>query len=335
MIRLKDLNLPSVVVQSPMANCTDLPFRLIARRRGMKLAYLEMVSAHALVNESRKTFELMKTLPEDRPVGCQLVGCDPEIMGRAARMVEDMGCYDLVDINLGCPVPKITGHGGGSALLKEPEKARLIFREMVKNLRHLPLTVKMRLGFSDETGKEACEIAKIAEQEGLDGIAVHGRTRAQQYTGKANYEAVGRVRDAVKIPVFGNGDVFDGASALHLKKTSGVDGIMIGRGALGNPWIYREVEAALEGRPLPPPPTFEEKKQTLVEHMELELAHNPRSAHLQMRRVACWYFKDMPGAARFRERVNRCTSVEELREIIQGFDPSRSGEAPNPENLLH
>ncbi len=332
MIRLKDFQLPSVVVQSPMANCTDLPFRLIARQKGMKFAYLEMVSAHALVHENRKTFELMKTLPEDRPVGAQLVGCDPEFMGKAAAMIEAMGCYDLIDINFGCPVPKITGNGGGSSLLREPEKARSIFKAIVSHVKRLPVTVKMRLGYSDASGHEASVIAKIAEEEGLDAIAVHGRTREQKYQGKADYEAIKRVKGSVKIPVFGNGDVLDGASALRLKEVAGVDGVMIGRGALGNPWIYREVEAALQGEAAPPAPTFQDKKQTLLDHLELEIQHNPRNAHLQMRRVACWYFKDMPNAARFRERVNTALSGTELRQAIVEFDPSRLDGGDLPES---
>lgn len=329
MIRLKDFQLPSVVVQSPMANCTDLPFRLIARQKGMKFAYLEMVSAHALVHENRKTLELMKSLPEDRPVGAQLVGCDPEVMGKAAAMIEAMGCYDLIDINFGCPVPKVTGHGGGSALLREPQKAREIFRAIVRNVKGLPVTVKMRLGYTDASGREASVIAKIAEEEGLDAVAVHGRTREQKYQGFADYEAIRRVKDTVKIPVFGNGDVVDGASALRLRKISGADGVMIGRGALGNPWIYREVELALQGKEAPPPPTFEERKQTLLDHLELEIQHHPRSAHLQMRRVACWYFKEMPHSARFRERVNSAASGEELRQAIVDFDPTLHRDPPS------
>jgi len=322
MIRLKDFQLPSVVVQSPMANCTDLPFRLIARQKGMKFAYLEMVSAHALIHENRKTLELMKSLPEDRPVGAQLVGCDPEVMGKAAAIIESMGCYDLIDINFGCPVPKVTGNGGGSSLPREPGKAREIFRAIVRNVKTLPVTVKMRLGYTDASGKEAGVIAKIAEEEGLDAVAVHGRTREQKYQGVADYEAIRRVKDSVKIPVFGNGDVVDGASAIRLRNVSGVDGVMIGRGALGNPWIYKEVEWALAGKPIPERPTFEEKKQTLLDHLELEIQHHPRIAHLQMRRVACWYFKDMPNSARFRERVNTATSGDELRQAIADFDPT-------------
>ncbi|MBU3760105.1 MAG: tRNA dihydrouridine synthase DusB [Candidatus Omnitrophica bacterium] len=330
MIRLKDFQLPSVVVQSPMANCTDLPFRLIARQKGMRFAYLEMVSAHALVHENRKTLELMKSLPEDRPVGAQLVGCDPEVMGKAAQMIEAMDAYDLIDINFGCPVPKVTGHGGGSALLREPQKAREIFRSIVRNVKRLPVTVKMRLGYCDASGQEAAVIARIAEEEGLDAIAVHGRTREQKYQGNADYEAIRRVKDAVKIPVFGNGDVVDGPSALRLKKVSGADGVMIGRGALGNPWIYRDVERALQGLPALPAPTVEERRQTLLEHLELEIQHHPRSAHLQMRRVACWYFKEMPHSARFRERVNSASNGDELRQAILEYDPSlsRSPESP-------
>jgi tRNA-dihydrouridine synthase B len=321
MIRLKDFVLPSVVVQSPMASCTDLSFRLIARQKGMKFAYLEMVSASALLRDNHKTHELMKTIPADRPVGAQLVGCDPELMATAAEKIEQMGCYDLIDINLGCPVPKVTGHGGGSALLRDPEKARAIFRAMIKKMKRLPLTVKMRLGYSDESGSEAVAIAKAAEEEGLDAVAVHGRTRDQKYMGVADYEAIARIKDAVKIPVFGNGDVFDGESALRLKRISGVDGVMIGRGALGNPWIYKQVENALEGKGFLPAPTFEEKKQTLLDHLELEAIHNPRVAHLQMRRVACWYFKELPGVSRFRDKVNSVPSVDAFRQIIQEFDP--------------
>lgn len=326
MIRLKDFTLPSVVLQSPMANCTDLPFRLIARQKGMKIAYLEMVSANALIQQNRKTMDLMQTIEEDRPVGAQLVGSDPEMMAKAAEIIESMGCYDLIDINFGCPVPKITGHGGGSALLKDPARARAIFRAMMKKIKKLPLTVKMRLGYSDTSGQEACVIAKAAEEEGLDAVAVHGRTREQKYMGMADYEAIARVKDSVSIPVFGNGDVVDGESALKLKRISGVDGVMIGRGALGNPWIYREVENALEGKPKEPEPTFEEKKQTLLNHLDLEEIYNPRTAHLQMRRVACWYFKEMPFVARFREQVNAVRSVEEFRDVIKAFDPNKSPE---------
>ncbi len=321
MIRLKDFVLPSPVLQSPMANCTDLPFRLVAREKGMKFAFLEMVSAEALLRENINTQELMRSAPEDRPLGAQLVGCDPQAMGKAARIIEEMG-YDWLDINFGCPVPKVTGKGGGSALLREPDTAREIFSAIVKNVRAIPVTVKMRLGYSDTTGAEACRIAKIAEDCGLDAVSVHGRTREQGYSGRADYEAIKRVKDAVKIPVFGNGDVVDAQSARHLLATAGVDGVMIGRGALGNPWIYREIEAAIEGKLVPAPPTFDEKKRTLLRHLELEIEHNERTALLRMRRIACWYLKDAPGVAVMRAQINTLPSLDDLRSLLENFSPN-------------
>ena len=318
MIRLKDFVLPSRVLQSPMANCTDLPFRLIAREKGMKFAFLEMVSAEALLRDNRTTAELLTTVPEDRPLGAQLVGCNPESMGKAARLIEEMG-FDWLDINLGCPVPKVTGNGGGSALLREPDTAREIFVNVIRNIKKIPVTVKMRLGYSDASGSEACTIAKLAEGAGLDAVSVHGRTRAQGYSGKADYEAIARVKDAVKIPVFGNGDVTDGESARKLCAVAGVDGVMIGRGALGNPWIYREVESALSGDPAPTLPVFEDKKRTLLRHLELEVKFYERTALLRMRRIACWYFKDIPGVAELRAKINIAPTLSELGSLLENF----------------
>ncbi len=315
-IRLKHYALP-VVVQSPMASCTDLPFRLIAREQGLSFAFLEMVSAEALVRETRQTYEMMQTTAQDRPVGCQLVGCDPEVMGEAAAIVEQMG-FDLVDMNLGCPVPKVVSKGGGSMLLREPQTAERIFRSVVKAVKCIPVTVKMRLGFSDGSGQEAARIACIAQDAGVDAIAVHGRTREQGYTGQANYEAIRRVKDAVSIPVFGNGDVTDGASALRLSEISGCDGVMIGRGALGNPWIFREVEASLAGEPLPPRPSLAERRRVLFHHIELQTRYEPDPlGHL--RRVICWYCTDMPGAAQFRNQIHHAQGLEEMRALIDAF----------------
>ena len=316
MIRLKQLTLPSVV-QSPMANCSDLPFRLIARSQGMRFAFLEMISSEALVRDVRQTYEMMRTIPEDRPLGAQLVGCDPAVMGEAATKLEAMG-FDLVDLNLGCPVPKIVSNGGGSMLLREPRTAEAIFRRVVNAVTRIPVTVKMRLGFSDGSGEEAARIARIAQDCGIDGIAVHGRTREQGYTGTANYEAIGRVKIAVSIPVIGNGDVIDGPSALRLRAMSGCDGVMIARGALGNPWIYREVQAALEGQAAPPRPDCAERKRMVLRHIELQQRYEEEPlGHL--RRVVCWYFKEQPGVSEFRDRINRARSIEEVRDLVEKF----------------
>ena len=308
------------VVQSPMANCSDLPFRLIAREHGMRFSFLEMVSSEALVRDVRATYEMMKTIPEDSPLGAQLVGCEPEVMGEAAAKIEAMG-YDLLDLNLGCPVPKVVSKGGGSMLLKEPETARKIFIKVVQAVKKIPVTVKMRLGYNDGSGSEAAHIARIAQDCGVRAIAVHWRTRSQGYTGSANYEAIHRVKEAVTIPVIGNGDVMDGPSALRLKGVSGCDGVMIARGALGNPWIYREVEAALAGEEAPPKPTFEERKRVVLRHIELQCQHDLHDPVGPLRRITCWYFRDIPGVAAFRDRVHRAPSVDEIRTLVTAFEP--------------
>lgn len=318
MIPLKQFLLP-LVVQSPMADCTDLSFRLIAREHGMRFAFLEMISSEALVRNTRATFGLMKTLPEDRPLGAQIVGSDPVVMGEAAAKIEAMG-YDLVDMNLGCPVPKVVCKGGGSQLLREPKAAEQIFTCVVKSVKRAPVTVKMRLGFCDKTGAEAETIARIAQDCGVDAVAVHGRTRAQGYTGRADYDAIGRIKAAVSIPVIGNGDVVGGDSALRLRAVSGCDGVMLGRGALGNPWIYREVEAALCGQPSPGRPSFEERKRTALRHIELQIrfSDNPVGP---LRRIICWYFRELPGVADLRNRICRAQTVEAMRPIVEAFDP--------------
>jgi len=316
MIRLKTLELPTVV-QSPMANCSDLPFRLIARSQGMAFAFLEMVSSDALVRDVKATHTLMRTAPEDRPLGAQLVGCDPAVMGEAAAKIEAMG-FDLVDINLGCPVPKIVSKGGGSMLLREPGTAGAIFQRVVGSVARIPVTVKMRLGFSDGSGEEAARIARIAQACGVDAIAVHGRTREQGYSGTASYEAIRRVKEAVSIPVIGNGDVVDGDSAVRLRAVSGCDGVMVARGALGNPWIYREIEAALNGQPPPPTPDVTERTRVLLRHIELQCRYEERPVG-HLRRIICWYFKDAPGVAEFRHRINQAQTVEEMRGLIEAF----------------
>ncbi|HVE12836.1 MAG TPA: tRNA dihydrouridine synthase DusB [Elusimicrobiota bacterium] len=329
-LRLKGLSLSTDVLQSPMAACTDLAFRLVAREKGMEFAYLEMVSAHALTQKNGKTLALMKTVPADRPLGAQLVGCDPDRMGEAAAMVEDMG-FDLLDLNLGCPVPKITGggDGAGSALLNQPAKAQAIFEKVVRAVKRIPVTVKMRIGYADASGAEAADVARRAQDAGVCAVAVHGRTREQRYSGKADYAAIGRVKAAVSIPVIGNGDVASGADALRLKEESGCDAVMIGRGALGNPWIYKDVAASLAGSSgASSPPTFEERKRTLLRHLELEVEHEgERLASLHMRRVACWYFAGLPGSAAFRARACVAPTTADMRKIIEDFEPSAGAPA--------
>lgn len=316
MLKLKSLTLPFPVIQSPMAGCTDLAFRLVSRRRGMEFCFLEMISANGLLHGSEATDELMKTVPEDRPLGAQLIGCDPDIMAEAAQRIEAMG-FDLLDLNLGCPVKKITSQGAGSALLKEPEKAETLFKKVVRAVKKIPVTVKMRKGYEDESGEEAVRIAQVAEASGIQAITIHGRTRAQGYTGQADWQAIGKVKRAVQIPVIGNGDVLSAADARRLYEVSGCDGIMIGRGALGNPWIYKAIRSELyEGKPFEPP-TLQEKREAVLEHLELEARYEGEErAVFHMRRIGAWYIAGIPNAAYGRGQLNRCRTLAEVRDAL-------------------
>jgi len=303
-----------------MAGCTDLAYRLLSRSYGMEFCFLEMVSAESLIRENRAAQALMKTVPQDKPLGAQIVGCRPQAMGEAAKIIESFG-YDLLDINFGCPVPKIAGQGAGAALLNKPTEARAIFNAVVKAVKKIPISVKMRLGLTDASGEEALTIAKIAEECGVSAITVHGRTRAQGYSGFADYEAIGKVKKAVGIAVIGNGDVFSGADAIRMKKTAGVDGIMIGRGSLGNPRIFKNLESALKGQGELPAPGLDEKKKALLKHFKLELIHREeKMAVLHMRRIACWYFKNMPGGHTFRTAINVCKNAAQIRTLIKDFE---------------
>jgi tRNA-dihydrouridine synthase B len=319
MLKLKSLELKSRIISSPMAACTDLAYRLISREYGLEFCFLEMVPSESLIREIEATQERMKTVPEDKPLGAQLVGCRPEVMGEAASIVEEMG-YDLLDLNLGCPVHQIAGKGAGSALLARPEECRQIFTAVIKNIKKIPVTVKMRLGVSDPSGSEAECISKIAEDCGISAVFVHGRTRAQGYSGTANYHAIRRVKEAVNIPVFGNGDVTNCSDAKKMIEVTGCDGIMIGRGGLGNPWIFKHVENVIAGKEPSLKPSGEEKKQALLRHLELELLHREERLVIYfMRRIAAWYFKGMLGIKEFRSKMNHADSIAEIRKLVQGF----------------
>ena len=319
MIQLKNLSLKTRVIQSPMAGCTDLAFRKIGRLFGMELAFLEMISSRALAYKNAKTFKLFETASEDRPIGAQIVGSDPDMMAHAAAFIEDKG-FDILDINLGCPVPKITRSGWGSALLTEPQKAKEVFMRVLKAVRHIPITVKMRKGYADPSGDEAIRMAKIAEDCGVSALTVHGRTRKQLYSGTADWDIIRLVKQSVKIPVFGNGDVLTGEDAKRMINTTGCDGVMIARGALGNPWIYQEIEDTLNETSSLKKPSLEEKRAVVLKHLDLELqSHGPRSGFLRSKKMVCWYFKDYPRSAEFRNMNNRTPSAEAMKSINQSF----------------
>jgi nifR3 family TIM-barrel protein len=328
-LQLGSLRLPSKIIQSPLAACSDLPFRLIARGKGLGFCFLEMVSAQSLTRENAKTRRMLVTTPEDKPLGAQLLGCDPDMMAEAARILEELG-FDLIDMNLGCPVKKVVGNGEGSALLTNPAGAEKVFKA-VRAAVKVPVTMKTRKGFKDTSGDEAVELAKRAEGAGLCAVTIHGRTQAQQYGGRSDWEAIGKVKAAVRIPVIGNGDVLTAADAKRLFEVSGCDGIMIGRGGLGNPWIYRNLERGLAGDAAPYVPTVPERKETLLKHLALERALlGDRQAALNMRRITVWYTQGLPGNKVMRVAVCSTMDCDEIARLIAGFFDALPADAPPP-----
>ncbi|MEI7752191.1 MAG: tRNA dihydrouridine synthase DusB [Candidatus Omnitrophota bacterium] len=318
MIKIGKLSLKTPVFQSPMADCTDIAFRLIARDLGLELAFTEMISAEALARENKRTLPLVRRIPGDKPLGAQLVGHNPISMGKAAAMIEAMG-FEILDLNFGCPVRKITGPGAGSALLQRPDLATKIFENVMSHVKKIPVTVKMRTGFTDPSGKEALRIAQLAEEQGLSAVTIHGRTRAQGYTGKADWGVIGHIKKFMKIPVFGNGDVFTPEDAKRMMEMTGCDGVAIGRGALGNPWLYGGIRACLAGH-VPSKPSFEEKKRVALEHIRLEVKYEgEKMGVLQSRKIAAWYFKGCPNVAQFRNKTNRATSLKEMTSLIINY----------------
>jgi len=275
---------------APMAGVTNTPFRLIARACGAGLLTSEELDARALVEGSLRTELLARYLPEERPLAVQLLGADPDVLAEAARRLEARGA-DAIDLNMGCPVPKIVAKGQGAALMRDPLQATLVLRSMRKAIQ-VPLTVKIRGGWDDRT-VNAPEIARIAEGEGVDAITVHPRTRSQQYTGRAPWEVIAQVVSVVAIPVTGNGDVRSRADALAMTRATGCGAVMIGRGALGAPWVFCLV-----------PPGRDERARIIRRHCELIEAHLlPREALIQLKKHLAWYSAGLPGSARLRPQL--------------------------------
>ncbi len=306
--------LDTPVVLAPMAGVTDLPFRVLCREQGCGLVCAEMVSAKAVHYKNKNTGPLLRTAPAERPVSLQLFGSEPELLAEIAALLEP-GPYDSFDFNMGCPVPKVVNNGEGSALMKEPELAGRILRAMVRAV-NKPVTVKIRRGF-DGAHVNAVEIAKIAEDAGAAAIAVHGRTREQYYSGKADWEIIRQVKEAVSIPVIGNGDIFRAEDALRMMEETGCDGVMAARGARGNPWLFREIKGLLETGQVPERPDTAEIRKMILRHARMEVEFKGEDTAIrEMRKHVAWYTAGCPYSSSLREAVNHVRTYRELEALL-------------------
>lgn len=314
-LKIGNVVLDHPLVLAPMAGVTDLPFRLLCKEQGAALICMEMVSAKAIYYKNKNTESLLEIHPKETPVSLQLFGSDPDIMSEMAKRIEDRP-FSILDINMGCPVPKVVNNGEGSALMKNPKLVEEIVSKMVKAIQK-PVTVKIRKGF-DEASVNAVEIAKIVEASGAAAIAVHGRTREQYYSGKADWEIIAKVKEAVSIPVIGNGDVTDAQSAMRMQKETGCDGIMIGRAVRGNPWIFREIVSYMETGEVSQRPTMEEMRDTILRHAKLQLEYKGEyTAIREMRKHIGWYSNGLPHSAKLRRQVNEMETMEELIAAVE------------------
>lgn len=313
-MKIGNIEIENCLALGPMAGVTDLPFRLLCKEMGCNMLYTEMVSAKAILYKNKNTKELLNIDKNEHPVGVQLFGSDPDIMAQIAAQVEEGEC-DFIDINMGCPVPKIVNNGEGSALLKQPKLVEEILTKMVKAV-NKPVTVKIRKGFENGT-VYAVEIAKIAESCGVSAISVHGRTREQYYSGKADWDVIKDVKKAVKIPVIGNGDIFSAEDAKAMKEYTGCDGLMVARGARGNPWIFREIKEYLENGNVIDKPTINDIREMIIRHAKMLVNYKGEYTGIrEMRKHIAWYTAGLPHSAELRRMCNQIETMENLVETV-------------------
>lgn len=302
------------LILGPMAGVTDLPFRILCKEQGADLIYTEMVSAKGIQYNNKNTESLLCVKEEERPVALQLFGADPYIMSETAKRIEHRN-FDILDINMGCPVPKVVNNGEGSGLMKEPKLVGEIVRAVSSSISK-PLTIKIRKGFT-ESSVNAVEIAKIAEANGAAAIAVHGRTREQYYSGHADWNVIRAVKEAVSIPVIGNGDVFGPEDAIRLVEETGCDGIMLARGARGNPWIFSQIKEYLKTGLKPEKPNVAEAVDMILRHARMSIEYKGEYTGIrEMRKHVAWYTVGYPMAAKLRNRVNEISDIKSLENLL-------------------
>ena len=314
-MQIGSLKLENNVFLAPMAGITDRPFRTLCHEMGSGLVYSEMVSAKGIYYNNENTKQLLDIGEEEMPAALQLFGSEPEIMGAMGKKIEGINA-GITDINMGCPVPKVVKNGEGSALMKTPELAGKIIKALVK-MQKKPVTIKIRKGF-DDTCINAVEMAQIAEENGASAVAVHGRTREQYYSGKADWDIIKKVKKAVSIPVIGNGDIFKPQDAADMLEYTGCDAVMIARGAQGNPWIFKRTIAYLENGILLDEPTPQEKVSMALRHARMLIDYKGEFVGVrQMRAHMAWYIKGVQGASVIRDKINHCESYEEMAELLE------------------
>lgn len=316
-MKFRDFEVENEVFLAPMAGVTDLPFRLICKELGCGLLYTEMINAKALCYDDKNTKKMLNILDEEHPVAVQIFGSEPEFMGKAAQILNDYP-NEILDINMGCPAPKVVKNGDGSALMRNPKLAGQVLDQVVKNSKK-PVTLKIRKGW-DDNSVNALEIAKIAEDCGICAITIHGRTREQYYSGQADWDIIGEVKSQISIPVIGNGDITSVEDAIRIKDHTGCDAIMIGRGAQGNPWIFKRIDHYMKTGQLLDPPSKDEKIDIAIKHMDLAIKeHGEYVAVREMRKHIGWYLKGMKHSARFRDQINHMVTAKEVIDTLNQY----------------